>query len=249
MNTTKLRIVRHSPFLSIQGEGVYVGQPSVFVRLAGCNLRCTRDRETGRYFTCDTPEGQVDFADGKWVPRLSPHAYLVDPDELASRMRQIWPRIRHIVVTGGEPLLQPDTLTEFLMGCWSSAAMHNPQSDFNVTLETNCTHYNEMVAGWITHLSLSPKLQTYSANEADVLDSWLVRAANDNFTVQVKIVCSTVADFLEAKSIFEHVSSVDGHHVCIVQASDSAHESLYGAVLDDGRYRFLPQLHKLMRLP
>jgi len=39
-----LRIVEHFP--SIQGEGIFIGTPMYFVRLSGCNLRCS---------WCDTP--------------------------------------------------------------------------------------------------------------------------------------------------------------------------------------------------
>ena len=37
-------------FASYQGEGIYMGQPQIFVRFAGCNLRCDY---------CDTPKNQV----------------------------------------------------------------------------------------------------------------------------------------------------------------------------------------------
>jgi 7-carboxy-7-deazaguanine synthase len=73
-------------FHSIQGEGKLSGVPSVFVRAAGCNLRCT---------WCDTPYSS-------WTP---------EGDETA--VQQIVARVlgygaRHVVLTGGEPMIMSD---------------------------------------------------------------------------------------------------------------------------------------------
>ncbi|MEM9101890.1 MAG: 7-carboxy-7-deazaguanine synthase QueE [Pseudomonadota bacterium] len=73
-------------FPTLQGEGPFVGWPSVFVRLAGCNLRC--------YF-CDT-----EFESSQWHPTL---------DELLENIEQhlqSLPHCRLIVLTGGEPFRQ-----------------------------------------------------------------------------------------------------------------------------------------------
>ncbi|MEJ2744450.1 MAG: radical SAM protein [bacterium] len=72
-------------FKSIQGESTYVGLPCVFVRLAGCNLRCAY---------CDTPyawEGGRDTEIGDVLKRVG---------ESCARL---------VEITGGEPLLQRET--------------------------------------------------------------------------------------------------------------------------------------------
>lgn len=73
-------------FYSIQGEGRLLGMPSVFIRTAGCNLRCV---------WCDTPytswrpEG-VSWSINKILRRVDQHP------------------TRYVVITGGEPLLAGD---------------------------------------------------------------------------------------------------------------------------------------------
>lgn len=70
-------------FVSLQGEGPYAGIPTTFVRLAGCNLRCS---------WCDT---KYSWGEGKEVPTL----------ELIAKIKT-----EHLCVTGGEPLIQSKEL-------------------------------------------------------------------------------------------------------------------------------------------
>lgn len=67
-------------FYSVQGEGCYTGTPAVFVRLAGCNLRCS---------FCDTDHFSYQE---------------MTEEEIVTAMDQ-W-KARHAVITGGEPMLQ-----------------------------------------------------------------------------------------------------------------------------------------------
>jgi 7-carboxy-7-deazaguanine synthase len=71
-------------FYSIQGESTYAGKPCVFVRLTGCDLRCS---------WCDTPYA---FSEGQ---KMSVDAVLQQVDRYGSPL---------VEVTGGEPLLQED---------------------------------------------------------------------------------------------------------------------------------------------
>ena len=69
-------------FLSLQGESDAIGWPTVFVRLTGCPLRCT---------WCDTT---YSFHGGDWR----------DVDAIVAEVAGH--RVRHVCVTGGEPLAQ-----------------------------------------------------------------------------------------------------------------------------------------------
>lgn len=70
-------------FVSIQGEGKLTGMPSWFMRVAGCNLRCT---------WCDTPYAS-------WQPKGQQRSI----DELLAEARATG--LRHAVLTGGEPMI------------------------------------------------------------------------------------------------------------------------------------------------
>ncbi len=80
-------------FRSIQGEGTRAGLPCIFVRLTGCNLRCT---------WCDTAYA---FHGGK---KMSVDEVLTRVDELAGRQADERAVVPLVELTGGEPLLQEE---------------------------------------------------------------------------------------------------------------------------------------------
>lgn len=80
----KVRIVQGSPWYTIQGEGPYMGQPAVFVRMHGCNLRC---------WFCDT---KFDGEEDAWVDQK--HLFALTLDLLLTH------KCKLVVITGGEPV-------------------------------------------------------------------------------------------------------------------------------------------------
>jgi len=92
-------------FRSIQGESTYAGLPCVFVRLTGCNLRCTwcdtaYAFEGGTRMSIDDVLGRVQELAGE------PNSGSDGNIPVASHTRQI----SLVELTGGEPLLQPDAV-------------------------------------------------------------------------------------------------------------------------------------------
>lgn len=79
-----LRIVKGSPFLTVQGEGPYSGHAAVFIRLHGCHLRCS---------FCDT-----NFDD--------PTDPIINLYDLQRAVKTIQYNAKLAVITGGEPLRQ-----------------------------------------------------------------------------------------------------------------------------------------------
>jgi 7-carboxy-7-deazaguanine synthase len=93
-------------FASIQGEGAGAGRPAWFVRLAGCNLRCSY---------CDTPGAQTVrppafmlHAEGSSREVANP----IDCRNLVRVMEETYERVPLAVITGGEPLLQPGAVAD-----------------------------------------------------------------------------------------------------------------------------------------
>lgn len=77
---TKLEV--QSLFVTIQGEGIFVGRPAIFIRLAGCNIQCPH---------CDTQYSQ---------------GQIYTTDEVVELVRMVNANIKLVVITGGEPLRQ-----------------------------------------------------------------------------------------------------------------------------------------------
>ena len=117
-------------FMSLQGEGYHTGTPAVFLRFSGCNRRC--------HF-CDT-----EFA-----------AFTeMTCDEIADACAAF--KARHLVATGGEPLLQPD---EPLIKALKDRG-------FFIQIETNGSLPVPKGIDWVT---CSPKAEPWGIDRTDEL--------------------------------------------------------------------------------
>lgn len=120
-------------FYSLQGEGARAGEPSLFIRFAGCNMGCC---VATHGFDCDT-----EFTIGNWL----------SADAIIEKLRGLSPLCNKIVCTGGEPLLQLD-----LPLCIALR-----EADYRICLETNGTiNPSDDVLDRLYWIACSPKAET-----------------------------------------------------------------------------------------
>lgn len=163
-----MKIIEH--FVSIQGEGLRTGRPSLFIRTAGCNLKCIFHSGDGRVASiCDTsyasfnpdPATFMDFDKAK---------------EECVQLLQENPGVTDIVITGGEPLLDQEGIASLITVINAYAA--SADRKFTWTIETNgsITPDNallDMVDLW----SVSPKLSSSTPRTKDLKKYGLTAAA------------------------------------------------------------------------
>jgi 7-carboxy-7-deazaguanine synthase len=103
-------------FYSIQGESTYAGFPCIFIRLTGCNLRCTY---------CDTTYA---YEQGDDIPL----------DRILATVKEFDCNL--IEVTGGEPLIQdetPDLIAVLIKNGYTVLLETNGSQDIS-TVDTQC---------------------------------------------------------------------------------------------------------------
>lgn len=238
-------------FVSFQGEGARVGERHLFLRLAGCNLRC-------RY--CDTPYSLErcptwQFHDPA-TSCIRTQQNPVSPAELAALLAHCCehePGVQMLAITGGEPLLQ----AKFLRELFAAATPKLP-----VLLETNgmLPEQLALILPDIDVVSMDIKLPSNTGERAfwEEHRAFLQLARSKECYVKVTIDNKTaVSEVKEAARIVCELAPqatlflqpiVDGQgRLC---ADSSTLATLFAAARKHHEYvRVLPQVHKLLGIP
>lgn len=237
-------------FVSFQGEGSRVGQRHLFVRMAGCNIRCR---------WCDTPDSLVKVPNCRVDYPFGYSEMLVNPlpvARLASIVARFVvedPSIAMVAITGGEPMVQAGFLV-----AWLSAS---PPA-VPCLLETNATlsgSLSEVLRG-IAVVSADVKLPSNSG-ETELWDRHRAfLEACRGTEVYVKMPVDAGTDPAEVIRAAELVADVAPGAILYVQpVVDPTSESrpidmdmlgrlaaLASASVADTRV--LPQIHKLVNV-
>jgi organic radical activating enzyme len=216
-------------FYSVQGEGRYMGVPSVFLRTFGCNFKCagfgmprdelsTEAEELGevahlynRYEDLPLVSTGCDSY-ASWHPDFKNLSPVLTTDAIVERIMEILPhgewRDEHLVITGGEPLLgwqraYPDLLSHPKM-----------QGLKEITFETNGTQeiskeFASYLHTWAHHhdrdfwreitFSVSAKLPCSGEKWEEAILPTVVCDYEEYGTAYLKFVIATEQDFADAE--------------------------------------------------
>ena len=214
-------------FYSIQGEGRYMGVPSVFLRTFGCNFKCEgfgmpKGQKSEEYLNIDPTKfnsyNQLPLVStgcdsyASWDPRFKHLSPVLDTNAIADAIVDTLPykewKDEHLVITGGEPLLgwqraYPDLLEHPKM-----------RGLTEITFETNGTqdldkNFKEYLERWswghpgnldrqIT-FSVSPKLSVSGETWEDAIKPEVVADYENYGYTYLKFVIATPDDADEAE--------------------------------------------------
>jgi 7-carboxy-7-deazaguanine synthase len=212
-------------FFSIQGEGRLLGMPSSFVRTTGCPLRCV---------WCDS-----DYT--SWHPQ----GETMPVAQILSRLADF--PTRHVVVTGGEPLIAHG-IEELCAGLRADG--------YHITIETAAVVFKEIECDLA---SLSPKLSNSTPHQREGgrwaerhdrlrLQRDVIQAFVERSDYQLKFVIERAEDVAEVRAILDSLRGVDPANVLLMPQGTSREELDRRAawlieVCKQHGFRYCPRLH------
>jgi 7-carboxy-7-deazaguanine synthase len=208
---------------TIQGEGPLAGIPCHFIRVAGCDSKCS---------WCDTP----------YTVKLQPNTFVkLEPRELVAKVRELPPTPNWVVITGGNPALY-----DFSYVC--EVLKH--KNGYLIQVETQGTYYHPWLEMADT-VVVSPKPPSSGKALDPLLLELFFKNLTWN-DLAIKVVVFTKEDWEYAKSVYRTWNGYDSttwHVSCgniPANSLDPEATSRLGPVdvpsTRAGRYRWLAEL-------
>lgn len=219
-------------FYSIQGEGRYMGVPSVFLRTFGCNFKCAGfgmpkgelSKEVNdiasriHYFKSynELPlvsTGCDSYA--SWDPRFKDFSPMMSIDEIVNKTMSILPynhwEGEHLVITGGEPLLSWQRAYPTLLSHPKMAGLKEITFETNGTQKLTDEFYNYLNDEWLSNIrlpnqltfSVSAKLSCSGESREDAIKPDIVAQYESVGYTYLKFVVSTEDDVNEVLEVKE----------------------------------------------
>ena len=186
----KIAVLNNEPEVvySIQGEGISMGFPSIFVRLSNCNLHC---------IWCDTPYTwnweKTNFKHPEKAIRSDSQGEI--SIDLLVREITKHPCLR-VIFTGGEPMIQQKDLVKVMSN------LRNNNSDYYFEIETNATFTpSTQLRQLVNQFNLSPKLSNCGDSEHLRLKPKALSFFSSLSNTSFKFVIETEQDLKEVEHI------------------------------------------------
>jgi organic radical activating enzyme len=210
-------------FYSIQGEGRYMGVPSVFLRVFGCNFTCGGFGMPRGQFSNERNEINVDIIKdykelplvttgcdsyASWDPRFKHLSPVLDTDYIVTKILDLLPtgywQDEHLVITGGEPLLGWQRSYPDLLGHEFMEHLNHITFETNGTQKLTDSFYDYLLNDWLKKgdreitFSVSAKLPNSGERWEDAINPKIVCQYQELGYTYLKLVVATEEDIEDA---------------------------------------------------
>ena len=223
-------------FFSYQGEGIYAGIPQIFVRFAGCNLRCNY---------CDTPKSLKINSKSKYFTTQALYEYVIDVYN--KNKVNFYGQKPSISFTGGEPLLYADFILDLIKKYLKNR--------FFIYLETNGSLSQQIkkVYKYFDVVSMDIKFQSACKKDLFKEHKKFLEACKKKVFVKTVITKDTKEnEFFKAINL---ISKTSKKIPLVIQPSSFDNIvnqkvlNFYSmSLMKINNVRILPQLHKLWKI-